>query len=75
MVVASVAYSLISLFMYFHDTVNNRNISIFYLKDHNLSCSNGVVVVGEEENVSSLEGRFHRATNNDHRHTKCYKNV
>lgn len=38
------------------------DVSVFDLEHHDLAHADGVVVVGQKQNVSPLKSRFHRAT-------------
>lgn len=55
-------YRFILLFVNFHNTVNYRNVSIFYLEHHNLSRSDGSVRICQKQDIASLKCWFHRAT-------------
>ena len=50
--------------MNLHHSMHDGNISIFDFKDNNLSHANGVVLVVEKEDISSLEGGLHTAREN-----------
>lgn len=52
-----------SLLVEFDDTVDDRNIPTFDLKDEDLSRLNGFVfVVGEKKKISSKKSWFHAST-------------
>lgn len=52
----------IGLFMNFQDPMYYRNIFVLNFKHHYLAYSNWIVVIGQKENVSSLERWLHRTT-------------
>ena len=45
------------------------SVPVFDLEDDNLADANGVILVVQKQNISSLERRFHRATQNHHHGT------
>lgn len=48
--------------MYFEDAMDDGDVSVFDLEHHNLSYTDGCVLVVEKQDVASLEGRLHRTT-------------
>ena len=49
-------------FMELDDPVHNRNVPAFYIEYYNLPCSEGRISLTEEQNIPSVECRFHTST-------------
>lgn len=55
------------LFVQFNDTMDNRNVPTLYFEHNNLTNADGFfLVVGKEQEITSMEGWFHTATKYHH---------